>query len=82
MPLFSFRTVGVDEEGGIVGGYIYDEEKYVDRLLNTIKEILNGKQARDIPFYYATDAAPRFNYQSLIQHNLSPERCPENTVFY
>ena len=22
MPLFSFRTVGVDEEGGIVGGYI------------------------------------------------------------
>ena len=82
VPLFSFKNVGIEEEGGIIGGFIYNKTDYVAHLCETIREIIGGRQARDIPFYYATDAAPRFNYQSLIQHNLSPERCPENTVFY
>lgn len=82
VPLFSFKTVGIQEEGGIVGGYIYNEKKYLDRLRSTIKDILNGKQPRDIPFYYSSDAAPTFNYQSLLQRNLDPRRCPRNTIFY
>ena len=82
VPLFSSKTIGIDEEGGIVGGYIYNEENYINHLLNSISEILHGKQAREIPFYHATDAAPTFNYQSLLQRNLDPKRCPPNTVFY
>ena len=82
VPLFSSKTIGIDEEGGIVGGYIYNEENYINHLLNSINEILHGKQAREIPFYHATDAAPTFNYQSLLQRNLDPKRCPPNTVFY
>ena len=82
VPLFSSKTIGIDEEGGIVGGYIYNEENYINHLLNSINEILHGKQAREIPFYHATDAAPTFNYQSLLQRNLDPKRCPQNTVFY
>lgn len=82
VPLFSFRTVGIDEEGGIVGGFVYDNKKFNAQLLNTIREILNGKQARDIPIYHATDAAPVFNYNSLLQRNLDPKRCPRGTKFY
>lgn len=82
IPLFSLRTVGIKEEGGIVGGYVYNKEKYLDQLQKTINEILKGKQPRDIPIYHAEDASPVFNYPFLIQHNLDPKRCPRNTVFY
>ena len=35
VPLFSSKTIGIDEEGGIVGGYIYNEENYINHLLNS-----------------------------------------------
>ena len=82
VPLFSFKNIGIDEEGGIVGGYVYNKRKYIDRLLTTIEEIIHGREARDIPFYYATDGAPVFNYQSLLARNLDPNLCPVGTVFY
>ena len=82
VPLFSLRTIGVQEEGGIVGGYIYNEKKIITHLLNTIKEILDGKPARNIPIYRAENACPVFNYQSLLQRNLDPKRCPRGTIFY
>ena len=82
VPLFAFKTIGIDEDGGIVGGYIYNEKKYIDHLLASINEILEGKQARDIPFYHVSGAAPLFNYQSLLQRGLNPKRCPKGTIFY
>jgi len=82
VPLFSFRRVGIQEEGGIVGGYIYDEKEYIDRMLTTIQEIIHGKQPRYIPIHNAGNATPVFNYQSLIHRNLDPEKCPKNTKFY
>ena len=82
IPLFSLRTVGIDEEGGIVGGYLYNNQKYIENLLDAIQEIFQGKQARDIPFYQPDDAGPVFNYKSLLGRNLDPNRCPRNTTFY
>lgn len=82
VPLFCFKPVGINEEGGIVGGYIYNEKNYVDHLISSIEEILQGKPAREIPFYHASEATPTFNYQSLLQRNLDPKRCPRNTTFY
>lgn len=58
IPLFSFRKVGIQEEGGIIGGYIYNEKKYIDRMLKTIKDILHGQQPRYIPIYHSEDATP------------------------
>lgn len=82
VPLFSIRAIGIEEEGGIVGGYIYNKKNFTDRLLESINKILNGEQARSIPFYYPADGAPTFNYQSLLQRNLSTKNCPKNTIFY
>ena len=45
VPLFSFKNVGIEEEGGIVGGYIYDKQNYTDRLLKTIQKIIDGRPA-------------------------------------
>lgn len=82
IPLFSLRAIGIEEEGGIVGGYIYNKEKYNARLQETINKILSGTPARSIPFYYPDDAAPVFNYRSLVQRGLNPKLCPKGTVFY
>lgn len=82
VPLFLFKNVGIEEEGGIVGGYIYNKKNYIDRLLKTIQQIIDGCPAREIPFAYVSDGAPVFNYQSLIQRNLNPDLCPRNTIFY
>lgn len=82
IPLFSFRTVGIKEEGGIVGGYVYNEKRYISQMLTNIKHIINGKPARDIPFYQIDNGAPVFNYQSLLQRNLDPSRCPTSTIFF
>ena len=82
VPLFSFRRVGIQEEGGIIGGYIYDEKEYINRMLTTIKEIIHGKQPRYIPIYNAGNATPVFNYQSLLHRKLDPKNCPKNTIFY
>ena len=82
VPLFSFKNVGIEEEGGIIGGFIYNKTDYVAHLCETIREIIGGRQARDIPFYYGPKGTPVFNYQSLLQRNLDPELCPPGTVFY
>ena len=81
VPLFSFKNVGIEEEGGIIGGFIYNKTDYVAHLCETIREIIGGRQARDIPFYYGPKGTPVFNYQSLLQRNLDPELCPPGTVF-
>lgn len=53
VPLFSFKNVGIEEEGGIIGGFIYNKTDYVAHLCETIREIIGGRQARDIPFTMA-----------------------------
>lgn len=82
VPLFSFRRVGIQDEGGIVGGYIYNEKEYMGKILNTIQDIIHGKQPRYIPVHNAGNATPIFNYQSMIRRNLNPELCPKDTIFY
>lgn len=82
VPLFAFKDIGIEEEGGIVGGYIYSKERYIRHLLNTIREIVDGRPAREIPFYQETKGTPVFNYRSLVQWGLDPRLCPPDTVFY
>lgn len=50
VPLFSLRPTGL-KSSGMIGGYVYGENEYSDRLIATIDAVLEGKQPRDIPFY-------------------------------
>lgn len=60
-PLFSIRYAGMDD-GGMVGGYMYNEKIFINELLRNVSQILNGKPAREIPFFVPADAHPTFNY--------------------
>lgn len=81
VPLFTIRYAGMDD-GGMVGGYMYNEQVFTKQLLKTTDDILNGKKASDIPFYEPKEAHPTFNYTRLINKGLNPKRCPDNTIFY
>lgn len=78
-PLFSLRPFSI-QEGGLVGGYVYDDENFKRHLIGSLNSVLGGKQAREIPFYTPEDARPVFNYPALVRHGLSPKSCPKDSV--
>lgn len=80
-PLFSIRYAGMDD-GGMVGGYMYNEKIFINELLRNVSQILNGNPAREIPFFVPADAHPTFNYTTLVNKGLNPKLCPQNSTFY
>ena len=51
-PIFTLNMADITEEnGGMIGGYTYDQKHYNQQLIHTISEILTGKPAREIPLY-------------------------------
>lgn len=82
IPLFSLNLVDIESgKEGMVGGYTNSQALYSERLHQIMTEILEGKQARDIPFYIPSDGAPVINYEVLSRKGLSPLQCPANTHF-
>lgn len=81
-PLFVLRGLGIMEDGGIVGGYVYDQEEYDRNLTGILSEVLQGRQPRDIPFYRPAKTYPFFNYESLLQRGMSPSLCPHGSIFF
>ena len=81
-PIFTLNMADITEEnGGMIGGYTYNQKHFNQQLIHTIAEILAGKQARDIPFYIPTDGAPIINYKILLRKGFSPSMCPPDTHF-
>ena len=81
-PIFTLNMADITEEnGGMIGGYTYNQKHYSQQLIHTISEILAGKQAREIPFYMPSDGAPIINYTILLRKGFSPSMCPPNTHF-
>lgn len=82
VPIFTLNMADITEEnGGMIGGYTYDQKHYNQQLIHTISEILTGKPAREIPFYMPSDGAPIINYTILLRKGFSPSMCPPNTHF-
>ena len=82
VPLFVLRQVQINANSGVVGGYVTDSEAYSQNLVEVLNEILDGKQAREIPFSLAPPSAPYFNYNTLNAYHISANRCPPGTIFY
>lgn len=81
-PIFTLNMADLTQEnGGMIGGYTYNQKQYNEHLIQTIAEILDGKQARDIPFYLPSNSAPVINYTILQRKGFSPDVCPPNTYF-
>lgn len=82
VPLFSIRNTGIENDGSIVGGYIYDEKTFLLLLNNYINMILDGKDARSMEPFLVKSGNPVFNYEALQQYNIPLWRCPEDSIFY
>ncbi|WP_195532990.1 ATP-binding protein [Bacteroides finegoldii] len=81
-PIFTLNMADITEEnGGMIGGYTFNQKHYNQQLIHIITEILKGRQARHIAPYIPTDGAPIINYKILIRKGLSPYLCPPNTIF-
>ena len=81
-PLFSLGMMTIkDNAGGIIGGYIYDQHAYSQKIIQTIQSILNGKQASEITFYEPSDAAPTINYMFCYVRNVAILNVP-GTIFF
>lgn len=82
-PLFTIGMLTVkDAKNGMIGGYAYGQSDYNNKIIQTIKEILDGKQARDIPFYRPSDDKPIINYEVLLRKGLSLSNFPAETEFF
>lgn len=79
-PVFALKRCIIDNSG-IIGGYLYDEQKFIDNLLQTLGYILKGMPARDIPFYIPSASIPVFNYISLLQKGFNENDFPAGSVF-
>ena len=65
----------------MLGGYTYNQDQYDAALIQTISDVLEDKQARQIPCYIPTDGAPIINYEILARNGISLSACPANTRF-
>jgi len=80
VPIFTLRPNGIEIDGAFIGGYVYNQKQYSDKLITTIYDILNGKQARDIPFYRPS-GGPLFDYPAMVKFGVSPDLAPDGTTF-
>lgn len=81
-PIFALNIVDFTNSAeGLVGGYAYNHERYNRELISRMSRILHGEQARHLPFYIPSDAAPIIHYDILQRKGLSPSLCPPNTHF-
>jgi len=81
-PLFSMGVVDMmDGGGGMLGGYIYNQQHYNQELARIISLVLANGQARDIPNYEPADGTPTINYKVLQRKGLSLAQAPANTLF-
>lgn len=69
------------EDGGFVGGYFQDPTEVDNRLITYLQQLIDGKPARDIPFYHCRDFHPFVDYQQLTLKEIPESLCPEDTVF-
>lgn len=79
-PIFALKRCIMDNSG-IIGGYLYDEEALVTYLLHTLKRVLAGIPAQNIPFYIPSESIPTFNYIALLQNGFTEADCPPGSLF-
>lgn len=81
LPIFSYRNIGITDGTGTVGGYILDRKDCSYRMISAINKILNGAEARNIPFHYEK-GVPTFNFARVVRTGLNPDLCPKHSVFH
>lgn len=78
-PIFSlresYRTLGA------IGGVFNDEEQMKREIESSLKKMIAGVPARDIPFYFPDTKTVKINYRLLKEYGIPEANCPEDTEF-
>lgn len=87
MTMFSrspvFTVSDLDASTGLfAGGYYISSEATAREMVETSREILAGRPARDIPPRTGGEPHAFLNYRHLLQHGISPERFPPSAIYF
>lgn len=81
VPLFSLRPTGL-KSSGMIGGYVYDENEYSDRLIATVNAVLEGKQPARHSLLHPRPGTTRLQLSGTAPAQHLPEHLPdEHSVF-
>lgn len=80
VPIFALKG-SVMHNSGMVGGCFYDEEEFKGHLRQILDSVTAGTPSRDIPFFIPQKVIPTFNYPALLQKEISPSKCPADSMF-
>lgn len=70
------------ENGNFAGGYYISTPTMTAHIIETMQRILQGEQARDIPFQTGGKPYAFLNYSHLVHHGIPPERFPKNAIYF
>lgn len=80
-PVFSLFDSKTDHVI-FAGGYYSSIDDYSAKVAEVLRQILAGKDAKDIPFQYANEARVRLNYDYLMSLGISEKLLPKDAVYY
>lgn len=80
-PVYSVADMEA-ENGNFAGGYYISTPAITAHIIKTMKEILQGKQPREIPTQIGGTPYAFLNYQHLVKRGISPDRFPKNAIYF
>ncbi|WP_321426250.1 ABC transporter substrate binding protein [uncultured Bacteroides sp.] len=80
-PVFSLLDIGVDN-GTFAGGVFPTCDELGKKTVNLLLQILNGKNANEIPFQKIDVPQAQLNYEYLVRSGINKELLPEDAVYY
>ncbi|MDE5870748.1 MAG: hypothetical protein K2H22_02215, partial [Muribaculaceae bacterium] len=78
-PVFGLRYAYMSY--GILGGYFCSPDEIYRNVHEAVKDLVSGKDMRDVPFRIPTEAYPYISYPKLTNLDIPMSICPDNTVF-
>ncbi len=80
-PVFSLFDSKTDHVI-FAGGYYSTIDNYCTKVADVLRQILVGKDAKDIPFQYANEACSHLNYDYLMSFGINNKLLPKDAVYY
>ena len=80
-PVFSLFDSKTDHVI-FAGGFYSSIDYYSAKVADVLRQIIAGKDAKDIPFQYANEACSHLNYDYLMSFGISKKLLPKDAVYY
>ncbi len=80
-PVFGLVDLGIDN-GTYAGGVFSTSNDFGKKTVELLLQILDGKDARKIPFQYMNEEKAHLNYEYLLQSGIDSKLLPKDAVYY